>query len=255
MVDRSLDQKPKDREVEMEKVWGVPVKYLASYVPLNSGVLILDREKFLSPLLEKAEFRDREPAELDSNFKQLIPYIVFRDRSGRYLTYERLKGAEKRLSGKRSLGIGGHINPNDAEGTDFKSEVLLNAAEREIREELSFQASCLDMTEDLLYRTYLQLVYDDSTTVGQVHLGIIFTVFTNLGKLSAGPDGEIGNLKVLTKQEILDTLGYYENWSKAVVLHEDPKDIKQILDSQAPVEITVNTALDELDGDLSLNQS
>jgi len=236
----------------MAKVWGVPVKYLASYLSLDSGIITLDRETFLSPLLEKAEFRDREPAETDPNFKQLIPYIVFRDLQGNFLTYERLKGAEKRLSGKRSLGVGGHIGEADADNTDFRSEVLLNGAEREIREELTFLASQLDLTEDLLYRTYLQLIYDDSTPVGQVHLGIVFVVFTNLSGLCVGPDGEIGNIKILTKQQILDDLGSYENWSKAVVLHDEPKDIKQILATAPPAELVPKTATDELEGDLSL---
>jgi predicted NUDIX family phosphoesterase len=245
----------------MAKVWGVPVKYLASYIPIMSpapfgssstGMQVLEREKFLTPLLEKAEFREREPAETDPNFKQLIPYIVFRDKAGNFLSYERLKGAEKRLSGKRSVGVGGHVGEGDAENTDFNSEVLLNAAEREIREELTFLSSQLDLTEDLLYRTYLQIIYDDSTPVGQVHLGIVFVVFTNLAALSVGPDGEIGNLQVLTKQQILDDLGSYENWSKAVVLHEEPKDIRQILAEGPPEELVPKTATDELEGDLSL---
>jgi len=56
---------------------------------------------------------DRAQAEDDPSHKQIIPYALFRH-NGKFINYMRSKsGGESRLHAKRSMGIGGHINPVD----------------------------------------------------------------------------------------------------------------------------------------------
>jgi len=83
------------------------------------------------------------------------------------LTYVRGKRAgETRLIGNRSIGIGGHINPADEMPlfADFH-EAYLGAVEREVAEEIDIDAGHTDHV--------VALLNDDSTEVGQVHLGIV----------------------------------------------------------------------------------
>jgi len=127
-------------------------------------------EPYLNKLFEPGimSFMPRPEAEANPDFKQLIPYVIMGCK-GKYLNYVRGKRAgETRLVSKRSLGIGGHINPVDDEvplfGTDF-SEVYRCAVEREIEEEVNVNTKHTDRIAALLN--------DDTNEVGQVHLGVV----------------------------------------------------------------------------------
>ncbi len=77
--------------------------------------LAMDTQKYLDKLFAPGvpRFMPRPQAEKDPSFKQLIPYVIMTC-DGKYLSYVRGKRAgETRLVAKRSIGIGGHINPTD----------------------------------------------------------------------------------------------------------------------------------------------
>lgn len=116
---------------------------------------------FLQPGV--ARYMDRDEAEGNPQFKQLITYAIFCCR-GRVLAYSRTsKSGESRLHDKWSLGIGGHINPIDGLTADIST--YLAGMEREIREEISFSGSA----EQELFA----VINDDTNEVGSVHLGIV----------------------------------------------------------------------------------
>ena len=110
---------------------------------------------------------DRSKAETDPSFQQLIPYVIMAN-DGKELNYVRGKRAgETRLVEKRSIGIGGHINPVDEVplfDTNF-CEVYLAAVEREVAEEVTVKANHTNRI--------VALLNDDSNEVGQVHLGVV----------------------------------------------------------------------------------
>jgi len=112
-------------------------------------------------------YMPRELAERDPAFKQLIPYVILRH-GGSVVNYVRgTQGGEKRLVGRRSIGIGGHINPIDDMplfGGDFR-DAYLGAVQREVTEEVVVDS---EHTERII-----GLLNDDSTDVGRVHLGIV----------------------------------------------------------------------------------
>lgn len=112
-------------------------------------------------------FMPRVQAEADPTHKQIIPYVIITCRD-QCLTYVRGKRAgETRLVGHRSIGIGGHINPGDdlpLFNADFR-DAYLSAVQREVAEEVSVEAGHTDRV--------VALLNDDSTEVGQVHLGIV----------------------------------------------------------------------------------
>jgi predicted NUDIX family phosphoesterase len=132
--------------------------------------LIFDVEKYLTPLFAPGvpRFMPRSLAEKDPRFKQLIPYVLI-SCNGRYLSYVRGKRAgETRLVSKRSMGIGGHINPVDNEvplfGVDYR-QVYNTAVQREVVEEINIDSPYTDRIAALLN--------DDTNEVGQVHLGVV----------------------------------------------------------------------------------
>lgn len=122
-----------------------------------------DYEHYLPTLLDPANtsFQPRSTVESDPTFKQIIPYCIF-VHNGEVFYYRRGGGGEGRLLKKRSVGIGGHISSTDSLEGDRR---YLQAMRREIEEEVyvggTFQDRCAG------------LINDDSTEVGQVHLGIV----------------------------------------------------------------------------------
>lgn len=110
-----------------------------------------------------ARYMDRDMAEEDPQFKQIITYAIFRHQ-GRILAYARTpKGGESRLHHKMSLGIGGHINPID--GLTDSLETYLAGMEREIREEIRFSGTAT--------QKIYAIINDDTNDVGSVHLGVV----------------------------------------------------------------------------------
>ncbi len=124
----------------------------------------------VSSFLESSahHFMPRSAAEDDPSFKQLIPYCVFRC-GDQILHYTRGKaGAERRLHAKISVGVGGHINPTDAEEGRTGAEMYFAAVARELEEELVIQSSRVSRI--------VALLNDDSNPVGAVHLGIVHLI-------------------------------------------------------------------------------
>jgi len=132
--------------------------------------LNFDIEQYLKNIFVPGvpRFMLRAQAEKNPAYKQLIPYVIMTC-NGKILTYVRGKRAgETRLVGNRSIGIGGHINPIDADNSSlfaYLYDNYLNAVQREVAEEVSVDTSHTDRI--------VALLNDDSKEVGQVHLGIV----------------------------------------------------------------------------------
>jgi predicted NUDIX family phosphoesterase len=131
--------------------------------------LAFDAERYLRALFVPGvpRFMPRSNAEADPTHKQLIPYVIM-TYGGKYLSYVRGRRAgEARLVGHRSIGLGGHINPDDDMPlfcADARA-AYLTAVDREVAEEVSIEAGHTDRI--------VALLNDDSTEVGRVHLGIV----------------------------------------------------------------------------------
>ena len=122
-------------------------------------------------------FVERRHAETDATLKQVIPYCVVLRGDDVFLTERTARGGESRLHGKRSVGIGGHVNPpDDTCGTvrdptpAGKADVVARALDRELDEELEFSGGRSTRVVGVLN--------DDSTDVGSVHFGLVAVVRT-----------------------------------------------------------------------------
>ena len=116
-----------------------------------------------SSLERHGRYLERPIAEDDPGHKQLIPYVVVRDGDRVFLMERTDAGADARLHGKASIGVGGHLNPVD-EGED----PLMAGLRREWDEELA-----AGWTPEF---RLVGLLNDDSNPVGAVHLGVVFAV-------------------------------------------------------------------------------
>jgi predicted NUDIX family phosphoesterase len=111
---------------------------------------------------ERGEFRPRAAMENDPDWKQVIPYPILRDGPRWFLMRRTRAGSDARLHDRYSIGVGGHVNPDDG-GLDGD---LSSALGREWTEELA-----VDFVPDF---RFLGLLNDDTTPVGRVHLGLVY---------------------------------------------------------------------------------
>jgi predicted NUDIX family phosphoesterase len=162
-----------------------------------------------------AVFVDREAAERDESFKQVIPYCVltreFRDEP-MYLWYKRTKkGGESRLHEKYSLGVGGHVNPVD--GAAAGAGTYVAGLARELREEIG-----LDVRFEYDWPKVEAAIYDPSDEVGRVHLGLVHIIPVRDGWSPESKDVAL-SLAYFTMPSVLKEArdrGVLENWSALV---------------------------------------
>ncbi|MFT5905465.1 MAG: putative NUDIX family phosphoesterase [Cryomorphaceae bacterium] len=167
-----------------------------------------DVDQYHAALLDPANnfFIDRAAAEDDPSHKQLIPYALFHYQ-GKFLNYQRGKsGGEARLHAKRSLGIGGHINPVDTRDDHLGVETYMAGVEREIEEELIITGKHT--------QRIVAVLNDDSNDVGKVHLGVVHLFELESDDVTSNEDS-IADLKFSTiaelQGEMRDSL---ESWSQ-----------------------------------------
>ena len=149
-----------------EMIAFVPRHALVSRRWLGQGFRGDDERCIYDGLLDALRYGPRGPLERDPERKQIIPYVVLTDGAGAVYTLRRKRAqTEARLHDKLSFGVGGHIDRIDAEGRAL--DPIHQGMLRELHEELS-----LEQPYRLRYRGILN---DDTTEVGQVHLGAVFT--------------------------------------------------------------------------------
>ena len=122
------------------------------------GILSGGTGPYLKAIAAAGRFEPRAAMERDPAYKQVIPYLVLRDR-GRYFLMRRTRaGGDERLHERFSIGVGGHVNPGDLD--------LAGGLTREWSEELA-----ADFVPEF---RLLGLLNDDETDVGRVHLGVVY---------------------------------------------------------------------------------
>jgi predicted NUDIX family phosphoesterase len=165
-----------------------------------------DADRYLGALLrpELAGFRPRYEVEDDPSLKQIIPYVIFR--SGDLIfTYRRgTSQGEARLHRLRSLGVGGHVAEEDADGRG-----TLDAYEEALRRELDEEVT-LDSPGTL---RMVGLINDDATPVGTVHLGVVHLY--ELDRPSVKPrEAGLADAEFLAVDLLKGIIAEFETWSQ-----------------------------------------
>lgn len=152
-------------------------------------------------VLRHRVYEERNKVETDTSVLQLIPYVSVFVGPKKLLAYRR-SGSEGRLRDYYSIGFGGHVK-------ECEKACIECAIEREMLEELGLS----------IYRSRLRLVgliYDPSTEVSSVHLGLHYTYMlfsTELNQLK--PSAEVQDLAAYNFEDLVRLK--LENWSELCV--------------------------------------
>jgi predicted NUDIX family phosphoesterase len=163
---------------------------------------------YYTPLLFRSEhfqFLPRSKAETDPAFKQLIPYVVLRHGDDVFCYRRGKAGGEQRLHALRSIGVGGHIGKADIADNDLSyRRAMLRELEEEIDLRCKYQERCLG------------IINDDSTPVGQVHLGIVH-LFHLEGRVISPREDALRDGQLLSLAVLKNCRHEFETWSQFVL--------------------------------------
>jgi predicted NUDIX family phosphoesterase len=153
----------------------------------------------LELIAREGRYEPRAAMEHDPSFKQVIPYIVLRDGDRYFLMRRTQAGADQRLHDRWSIGVGGHLNPDDG---DLHSGLL-----REWHEEL--EAAFEPAFEPLA------LLNDDTTDVGSVHLGVVFAADARGRRVDVRERDKLEGA-FATPQDVAAVAHDLETWSRLI---------------------------------------
>jgi predicted NUDIX family phosphoesterase len=162
-----------------ELVFAFPTEDLWKLVTYKKKGLIKDNGEVLKKVVQNGQFLQRSELEEDPSFKQIIPYAIISNneperigvrQSQSYYLFRRISGqTEKRLHNKFSLGVGGHMNPDNSKETT--EHYLINELLRELYEEVKLLNGCL--IEGI---EFIGFINDDTIPVGRVHIGLLYNI-------------------------------------------------------------------------------
>jgi predicted NUDIX family phosphoesterase len=184
-----------------EKILVVPTSKFFTGQPFSGLHVIENFDKTQETIEIHKEFLWRSEMEIDVNYKQIIPYLVFSYDNKFFLMQRKSNASETRLQNKYSLGIGGHIKQEDISGKN-----IFDWARREFAEEIEYTGS--------FSIEPIGLINDESNAVGQVHLGCAFLLKGDSGAISIKSELKQGNL--LSLQECAAFYENMETWSQIV---------------------------------------
>ena len=174
------------------------------------GFLGADEFNFETVTLANLTYEKRKAAEEDPSLKQPIGYcLIVNNKYKKVFAYRRSSAdeeyGEKRLQGKWSWGVGGHIEKHDISSANAIRTSML----RELAEEVKINGT--------VQESVLGYINDDQTAVGQVHFGILYLIETDAESIEVNdPEMAWGGFVDLERiKEILDSPDCeVESWSE-----------------------------------------
>ena len=166
--------------------------------------LSMEVDKYLPVVTSSKQlvYINRSAAELDTRYKQLIPYVLVIC-NGKILRYRRGKGGgETRLHGLYSVGIGGHISDEDS--SLFSNVGYHDGMRREIMEEVAVEE---------VNESTVAVINDDSTEVGQVHFGVVHVMHVAKEDVVGHRSGIVAP-EFVPIADAVKNLSGYETWSR-----------------------------------------
>lgn len=172
-----------------------------------------DEADYQSRILENFQWMERAAAENDPAHKQPIAVaIIVNPTLKQVFVYQRStqdeRYPEKRLQGKWTLCVGGHIKQSDLLGENPIFESLL----RELKEEVEIDGS---VNPELL-----GYVNNETDAVGRVHFGILYVVRTTARIVKPkDPEIESGGLRTIEELDDICSSPNFrvEEWARIVL--------------------------------------
>ena len=161
------------------------------------GVRTGDMLEALAVVARDGRFLRRGDAEEDPGHKQVIPYLVLRDGERWFLMRRTRAGGDVRLHDLWSIGVGGHLNPGDGD--------VAGGLRREWSEEV--------VAGFVPEFSPVGLLNDDTTAVGAVHVGFVFTADAAGRPVSIRETDKLTG-SFVTTAEVARHLEDLETWSR-----------------------------------------
>lgn len=162
------------------------------------------RVDYLKRILDMYKFMQRGKAETNPYYKQPIAYAVIVN-SNKVFAFQRASDenySEKRLHGKWSIGVGGHVEKPDEESDN----PILLSLQRELKEELIINGS--------FYINHLGYINLEDTAVDKVHFGLLYIIKTESKVTPKDPEIKQGKFFTINKLKQMSKQGEFEAWSK-----------------------------------------
>lgn len=188
-----------------ELVMTTEAKWLNDFLGENSDNIIqVSESAFLQEIENKHEFLDRDLAEGNSDYKQIVSYCLIVCKDYFFITQRTSRQSEKRLHNKFSLGIGGHISSSDL----LCDNVVIGGMLRELFEEVNI---------DCPYRyDFLGVINDNSTEVNTVHAGVCYVISLEDKKCYVNETEKMHGFWI-NKNDIGQYVDKLEGWSKILI--------------------------------------
>jgi predicted NUDIX family phosphoesterase len=202
-----------------ELVFALPTDELWHLITYKEKGLIKGNSEVLKTILQNGLFLRRGELEEDPSFKQIIPYAIIsnkeadppagwgvRQSQSFYLFRRTSEQTEKRLHNKFSLGVGGHMNPDDSVGS--KEQYLINELKRELYEEVRLLNGCL--IEEI---EFIGFINDDTIPVGRVHIGLLYNIHVSNKEVYINETGKM-TADWIDKSNLAEFYEGMETWTK-----------------------------------------
>ena len=192
-----------------ELVLAFPTEELWKLMTYKEKGLIRGSSTALERIVQDGLFLIRIELEEDPSFKQIIPYAIISFKNSYYL-FRRTSGqTEKRLHNKFSLGVGGHMNPNDS--MEPKEHYLVDELKRELFEEVKLLNGCL--IEDI---EFIGFINDDTIPVGRAHIGLLYDIHVSNKEVYINETDKM-TAEWIDKSLLAEFYKEMETWSKIVI--------------------------------------
>jgi predicted NUDIX family phosphoesterase len=189
-----------------ELVLVYPTDELWKLLTYKKKGLIRGKNEVLKKIVQNGLFLRRSELEEDPSFKQIISYAIISNKDSLYL-FRRTSGqTEKRLHNKFSLGVGGHMNPDDSMVS--KDAYLIDELKRELYEEVKLQNGCL--IEDI---EFIGFINDDTIPVGRVHIGLLYNIHVSDKEIYINETDKM-TAGWIEKSNLAEFYAGMETWSK-----------------------------------------
>jgi predicted NUDIX family phosphoesterase len=203
--------------INMEEfVFAFPTVGLWKLITYKEKGLIRGNSEILKMIVENGLFLRRSESEEDPSFKQIIPYAIISNKeperhgvqqSQSYYLFKRTSGqTEKRLHNKFSLGVGGHMNPDDP--MKLKEDYLIDELKRELSEEVRLLNGCL--IEDV---EFIGFINDDTIPVGRAHIGLLYNIHVSNKEVSINETDKM-TAEWIEKSNLAKFYEGMETWTK-----------------------------------------
>jgi len=166
-----------------------------------NGLKVENLQKYINLISTKHKFLPRGQVESDPSWKQVIPYLVFERNGEIFLMRRKADHTDLRLANNYSIGVGGHLNRRDINGSG-----IMSWAKREFEEEIEYDGK---------YKVeILGILNHDANDVGLVHIGLVVKVIGDSDKIAIRDEHKSGELVPIG--EASKVYKQMETWSQIV---------------------------------------